>query len=491
MLEQPDTYRPMQVAVDFDGIEDAKGITDEAKAWVIDLGNEYGRHRDHNKTLLDYFDGRVKVADYGVTADIDNDQRCHWPRKAVTALSDRITLEALIAENGDQELLDAVVKRNNLVSGYNRHLPSKLLYGCMAATVNRSGEHALVRFHSAETFTALPSPDFTDGVVAAGMAIARRERTSWSDGKMVPTVVNLHMPGDIGEFRQVESGVWEYTPGNTPEKLPTLYVFSHMGTGTLNPFGQTRITSFVRSLTDDAIRCMFHLQVSGAFYSMAKLWMTGLTDDQFESVMENKAKHQLSRILALTGDGEGRSPNVGQLTGNSPQPFIDELRALACQFSGESGVPLNSLGIVQDNPSSAEAIGAAREDICLIAERDIEEDSATLERVARAALAVESNTTTDRLEDINIIAKFKNPMLHSMAEKADWAVKVSTLRPGFGETDVAAKMVGMDEADLASVRSEERKNAARDALFGEMKAQAGGGETDGESGGASDSGGGR
>jgi hypothetical protein len=95
------------------------------------------------------------------------------------------------------------------------------------------------------------------------------------------------------------------------------------------------------------------MQVSGAFYSMVKLYMTGLTD---------------------------------------------ELRALACQFSGATGVPLNSLGIVQDNPSSAEAIQAAREDICLVAERDIEADKATLRRVMQAAMSVEKNTTVDMLD---------------------------------------------------------------------------------------------
>ncbi len=478
MLEQPDTWKPLDAIPEyFDGIDKASGLDEVARGWVRDLIEEYESHRDHNSKLLDYYDGNVKVSDYGVSADITNDQKCHWPRKAVTALSDRITLESLTTENGDQETLDLVTKRNNIVSNYNRHLPAKLLYGCMAASVNKgANDKSLVRFHSAETFTAFPSPDFTDGVIAGGLVIARRERTSWSNGRVVPTLINLHTPGNIGEFRQVDNGDWKYTPGEVKEELPTLYVFSHRGTGTLNPFGQTRITQFVRSLTDDAIRCLWHMQISGAFYSMAKMWVTGVTESQFDEIMDNKAKYQLSRMLAFTGDGTNYDPKVGQLSGNTPQPFIDELRALACQFSGESGVPLNSLGIVQDNPSSAEAIGASREDICLIAERDIEEDSATLERVARAALAVEMNTTTSALEDVDIIPKFASPMLHSMSEKADWAVKINSLRPGFGETDVAARMVGLDEADLASVRNEERKNAARDALFAEMKAKVNDGE---------------
>lgn len=474
MLEkQPSSWRPLASEIILDGISNASGLDAEAKSWITALCDEYDSHTSHNETLRKYYEGDVKVSDYGVGADIPNDQTCHWPSKAVDALADRVRLTGMVTENGDQKLLDAISDDNNIVSNYNRHLPVKYIYGCMAATVNKRDDgHALVRFHSAETFTALPSPDYTDGVVSGGLAIARREVTPWSDGKLVATVVNMHMPNNVGVFRQTEPAKWEYEPGEIREELPTLYVFSHDSTGTLAPFGRTRITQFVRTLTDDAIRCMWHMQVSGTFYSMAKLYATGLSDEQFDAMMSNKSQYQLSRILALTVGSDGETPpNVGQLSGNSPQPFIDELRALACQFSGATGVPLNSLGIVQDNPSSADAIEAAREDICLIAERDADEDKQTLARVMRAAMAIELNTTTDDLSDIDIIAKFENPMLHSLPAKADWAVKVASMREGFGGTDVAARMVGLDEADLAKVRLEERQKRAAKSLFDEIQAE--------------------
>lgn len=250
MLEQPDTWKPLDAIPEyFDGIDKASGLDEVARGWVRDLIEEYESHRDHNSKLLDYYDGNVKVSDYGVSADITNDQKCHWPRKAVTALSDRITLESLTTENGDQETLDLVTKRNNIVSNYNRHLPAKLLYGCMAASVNKgANDKSLVRFHSAETFTAFPSPDFTDGVIAGGLVIARRERTSWSNGRVVPTLINLHTPGNIGEFRQVDNGDWKYTPGEVKEELPTLYVLAS---------GHWHAQSF-RSNQDHAIRAVAH-----------------------------------------------------------------------------------------------------------------------------------------------------------------------------------------------------------------------------------------
>jgi DNA gyrase inhibitor GyrI len=293
------------------------------------------------------------------------------------------------------------------------------------------------------------------------------ERTPWSTRVAVPTIVNMHLPGNVVELRQVAAGQWVAEDGLTPEREPSLYVFCHDGTGTMNAFGRTRITRFVRTLTDDAIRCMWHMQISGAYYSVPKLAMLNLLPEQYEAVVGDKLKYQMDRVLATEVDESGGPGTaIQQFSGNSPQPFVDELRALASMFSGATGVPLNSLGIVQDNPSSAEAIGASREDICLVAQRDIDEDRRTLERVVRAALSVERNMTIDELGegDRAIRASFADPLIHSRSEMADWAVKINSMRPSFGQTDVAARMVGIDDADLESVKSDEVRAASAAAF---------------------------
>ena len=202
---------------------------------------------------------------------------------------------------------------------------------------------------------------------------------------------------------------------------------------------------------------------------MAKLWATGLTDEQFDAMMNDKDKFQLARMLLLTANEEtDRDPNVGQLSGNSPQPFIDELRSLAMQFSGATGVPVSSLGIIQDNPSSAEAIASGREDICLIAQRDIAADKQTLQRVMHAAFAIEEGVTTDELAGTGydeVQAQFSDPILHTLSERSDWALKVNSVREGFGMTDVGARSMGISEEELEELKAEERKAQAREAAI--------------------------
>ena len=481
MTQQPDPWVPVSATViDLSGVKSASGLTDDAAWWAGLLVDEYARHAAHNLMLRAYYDGHVSVSDYGISAEIKNDQTCHWPSKAVDSLADRITFEGYTTPAGMDEAqlaaLDAIELANNLVNSYNEHLTSKLLYGCMAATVTRNtAGNAVVRFHSAETFTAIPSPDGKDGVVAAGLAIARVEFTSWSPTAPVPTVVNLHLPGNVVEVRQVAAGEWVASNGYTRETEPSLYVFKHNGTGTLNAFGRTRITRFVRTLTDDAIRCMWHMQISGAYYSVPKLLMLNLTSEQYDAVMGNKFKYQLDRVIATEMDESGDAKaSIQQLSGNSPQPFIDELRALACQFSGATGVPLNSLGIVQDNPSSAEAIGASREDICLVAQRDIKSDRPVLRKVALAALSVQLNTTVAELLDdspelSSLFARFDSPVLHTYGEVSNFVAQVSAVRDGFGQTDYAARLLGIPDEELDEVKSDETRAAsaaAFSAIFG-------------------------
>jgi hypothetical protein len=136
-------------------------------------------------------------------------------------------------------------------------------------------------------------------------------------------------------------------------------------------------------------------------------------------------------------------------------------------------VPLNSLGIVQDNPSSAEAISASREDICLIAQRDIESDRRSIVRVVRLLAALNENVAVDGLTDEqrNVEASFAEPMLTSLPGRVDAVTKLSAVIEGFGSTTVGMKMAVMDDADISSVRAETQQAQAMQAaqaLFSSM-----------------------
>lgn len=76
--------------------------------------------------------------------------------------------------------------------------------------------------------------------------------------------------------------------------------------------------------------------------------------------------------------------------------------------------------------------------------------------MVRLLAALNANTTMDGLLDVerNIEISFAEPMLTSLPGRVDAVTKLSSVIEGFGSTTVGMRMAGMDDADIAQVRSE-------------------------------------
>ena len=91
------------------------------------------------------------------------------------------------------------------------------------------------------------------------------------------------------------------------------------------------------------------------------------TDPDLEPI--NKWKAAMSSLLEFTKGEGGDKPQLGQFAQQSMSPHNDQLKMFAGLFAGETGLTLDDLGFVTDNPSSAEAIKASHENLRLIAEK--------------------------------------------------------------------------------------------------------------------------
>jgi hypothetical protein len=307
--------------------------------------------------------------------------------------------------------------------------------------------------------------------LASGFVIADSKRTPWSSEKAVPVQLNMHVPGAVVVLRQVGYGQWTAERTDTPLDRPLMELFTFRATG-VKPFGQTRITKTVRNISDEVVRTLQNMSISAAFYAHPQKYLMGLTEEQYDTMVTSKWKLTIDSMLLGTRDEDGNLPVFGQLPAVSPQPYIDIVRSYAALFSGATGVPLNSLGIVQDNPSSAEAIAAAREDICIAAQDLIESNSISLRNVALMAMAVAENKTIDQLsyQQKTVMAHFKDPSMPSIVSQADAMVKIAAADPSFAGSSVFYEQMGFDEATRDRIISEKTKaanTAALNALFGE------------------------
>lgn len=143
-------------------------------------------------------------------------------------------------------------------------------------------------------------------------------------------------------------------------------------------------------------------------------------------------------------------------------------------------MPLSSLGIVFDNPSSAEAMYAAQNDLIVEAEWLNASNGQALKNVALMALSCLRGTTIEALpkDDLTIEARFANPVRPSMAARADFALKVASAVPEYPQTTQFWRDLGYDEAEIREVMRDTRRIRAQQlaqAMAAQQQAQAAGG----------------
>lgn len=447
--------------IEFNGLDNASGLGDDQRVILKRLLDIRNNVLMRNQELVNYFNGNITVDDFGVTIEASKlaiDFSSHWPERAVMSLAERERFDGFVFENNYTDVnLARAISDNNMLSAYMRYNTSKLVHGVMFACVNKTKNGPQVRFHSADTAWAIPDENFDSGNVGAGFVVSRIAFTQYSSGKQVPVEINFYEPGRVTVIKRTSASTWVATPYKVPNGEMMMFAFVHNSNG-MRPFGQSRITKPVKSLTRAAIRTTWHMILSGAFYAAPKYAVLGLSDKQFDAMSEDKRKFYMDMMMLFTRDKSGNSPNIQQFSGNSPQPFIDELEYYAGQLCGATGIPMSSL-VDTGHYTSADAMSAAAKNLVIAARDDIMADSRTLRKIALLVMAIAENTTVDKLTDEQktVTAHFLAPDMPSRSQLADATLKNIQALPWLAETDLALENLGYEQADIMRVRK------ARDA----------------------------
>lgn len=453
--------------MELSGITRASGLSRADAAALSDLIDVHNAVSSRNAMLSEYYQGEHATPNIGIDNipdKIDPGVRCDWARKAVTSVAERVRLDGFVFSGDyEDERFARIVRTNCIDSEYNLNVANELVHGCMFATVQRDGADTTVRMHGADSSAAIW--DVAAGRIGSGFVVADAGRTPWSGRSVVPTQVNMHLPGRVCVIRRTGAASWSAETLRTPLDRPMMEAFTYRATG-VKPLGETRITRTVRYLVDEVERTLRYMAVSNAIYAIPMMAALGLTDEQFDQMSASKWTMRVGSWFLSTRNENGDTPDLKQFPGVSPQPYIDAVMTYAKLFSGATGVPLNSLGIVQDNPSSAEAIAASREDICVAAEDCIASNRESMRQVALMAMAVAGNTTVDGLTDEqkSVMPHFKSPTMPSLAATADAMVKVASSLDGFSQTREFLAGMGFEAAEVESIRSQLETTESRAAL---------------------------
>lgn len=171
-------------------------------------------------------------------------------------------------------------------------------------------------------------------------------------------------------------------------------------------------------------------------------------------------KVTIASILEITKDDEGGIPKLGQFQQQSMSPFTEQLRTLASGFAGETGLTLDDLGFVTDNPSSAEAIKASHETLRITARKAQRCFGTGFLNVGYVARCLEDSFPYRR----NQFYKTKlswypvfEPDVAALSGIGDASIKINQAIPGFLGKDNLSDLTGFDaskEATRVEVKDE-------------------------------------
>jgi hypothetical protein len=138
------------------------------------------------------------------------------------------------------------------------------------------------------------------------------------------------------------------------------------------------------------------------------------------------------------------------------------LKQQAQLFSGETSIPLTSLGVSDmSNPTSADSYVASREDLIARAEAATDDYSRPLRRALTRAFAMQNGFKEIPTQWASIAPKWRSPMYLSRAQQADAGQKQLAAVPWLQETEVGLELLGLDEQQIARAMSEKRRAEGR------------------------------
>ncbi len=275
-----------------------------------------------------------------------------WCGKAVDSLADRLMFREFEDDNFD---LNEIYRMNNPDVLFDSAVLSALISSCCFIYISKD-EIGYPRLQVIDGANATGIIDPITGLLTEGYAVLERNDAQ-------SPVVEAYFTAGTTQIIRKSATQTQIIRNNAPYPLlvPIIYRPDAM-----RPFGHSRISRSCMSIMESAVRTVKRSEISAEFYSYPQKYVTGLSENAEQM---DKWRATMSTLLTFTKDEDGEKPTLGQFTQQSMSPYTEQLRTFASLFAGETGLTMDDLGFVSDNPSSAEAIKAAHENLRLAARK--------------------------------------------------------------------------------------------------------------------------
>lgn len=424
----------------------------------------FNSHASKNAVKERYYEGKVSLGEVNLGIALPDGMQgleigCAWGSKAVDVLAARSMFDGFVGASGAEvDELAKIVQDNNLIAEYQKSTRDELKYGCTFATLSADDKIGCkIRFHSPKTAAAVWSGE--KGRIDYGFAIIDTEPTNDDNTEWAPSVVNYYTDDAIYVITK-EDGAWTCEEHRHRMGRPLMDALIWNATSN-KPFGRSRIKEPVRRLIQGYVRTIANATIGLEFSTAPQKYLLGVTDEQYDAVINDKFKQYVGSILTSTVNPEtGEKPSFGQLQQGNIAPHVEMLRILATQFSAATGLSVTDTGVVNDaNPTSSDAIIAQTQTLIGMAEQLNTGNGDALRVIAQMAIAISNSVNLDELTDEQkaVMAHFKNPAMPNLASTADAAIKIASARQAFSGTDTFLEMIGFSQADIRRIKGQEQK----------------------------------
>lgn len=447
------------------------GLPYDEQMRLQSLVDTFMYHQWKNQQKDRYYEGNISLESVNLGIALPDGMRnleigCAWGAKAVDVLAGRSMFDGFVGANGNEvEELDNIVITNDLIAEYNKACRDELKYGCTFATLSRDTEKGCkIRFHSPMTAAALWNGDL--GRIDCGFAIISTQPDDNDANLWTPSLINYYTDSAVWVLTR-DGDVW--TAAEYRHRMGRPLMEPLVWNATSNkPFGRSRIKEPVRRLIDGYVRTIANATIGLEFATSPQKYLLGVTDDQYDAVINQKFKQYVGSIIASTTNPDtGEKPSFGQLPQGSISPHVEMIRVLATQFSAATGLSVTDTGVVNDaNPTSSDAIMAQSQTLIGMAEQLNVSNGDALRTIALMATAIANDIAFSDLspEQRDVIAHFKNPAMPTVSMTADAAIKIASARQGFASTDTFLEMIGFDKASIRRIKAQEQRARGVDVL---------------------------
>ena len=355
-----------------------------------------------------------------------------WCAKAVDSISDRLVFREFA---NDTFQLNEIFSANNPDVLFDSAVLSALISSCCFVYISPD-EEGYPRLQVIDGSNATGIIDPITGLLKEGYAVLERDGETGN-----PTLEAYFVPNRT-DYVSKEGVTSTAHSVDYPLLVPIIF-----RPDAKRPFGHSRISRAAMGIMQSALRTIKRAEISAEFYSFPQRYAVG-TDPDLEI---EKWQATMTTLLNITKDPEGGKPDVGQFPQQSMSPYTEQIRTFASLFAGETGLTLDDLGFVSDNPSSAEAIKAAHENLRLTARKAQRTFGTGFLNVGYLACCLRDGFTYERRQ-LYLTKPTWEPIFEPdaamLSSIGDGAIKINQAVPNYFNTDNLRDLTGIVASEM-------------------------------------------